>query len=599
MSRRPTPSWIAIAACSVAVAGCGVDTDDAGQANTSPTVATTTTGAATTGPTGVSAAQRQRQLEARLPKRPSGTVAIDGRTQDSITRQGAVAFRGQGGNARLAFTGSTEDRAFQNLCAGRVDAIEVTTLPSQGIIDLCRSRGIELVSPIQLASDAIVLATKNESDVGGDCITVQQANEIYRSGSPIDNWSQLGFDDLPLRATGREADSDVFQFFGQLVLNRVDASLSDVRGDYIVHRSDPRERREVTNAARLENVNKRVGRYRARLVQRTITTRRRYVSRAERAADRRVLAEIRRVNERNRKLKITVDGDALERRNRRLVETAKRQARARANAAYDARLNLQVRRYRNQQLEIADAPGTVGAFRFSYYELFEEQLRPLEVDFGVPETETGQPVRVGDLTDEDQDRVNGRTRPTTTTPTSTTSTTTTTTPTTTTTTPTRTVDPETPIPTTGTLPKTDRNGKTIYRGPGCVFPAQTTITSGVYPLTQRFFVITSQVALRRREVRAFLDYLVTNSRTLATDNRLVPITDQQLSDELTTIRGRRPSEQEVTGTEVDQTAADDEQQTTTGQAQTVAPTTTTAAPTSPPPAGTDTGIPGVSARPAG
>lgn len=592
MSRRPTPSsWIAIAACSVLVAGCGVETDDAGNVSTSPTAPSSTgaSGAATTGPSGASGAARQRQLEARLPKRPAGTVAIDGRTQDSITRQGAVSFRGQGGNARLAFTGSTEDRAFQNLCAGRVDAIEVTTLPSQGIIDLCASRGIRLVNPIQLASDAIVLATKNESDVGGDCITVQQANSIYRSGSSIDNWSQLGFDDLPLRATGREADSDVFQFFGQLVLNRVDASLADVRGDYIVHRSDPRERREVTNAARLEAVNARVGRYRARLRTRTITTRRAFVSRAERAADRRILAEIRRVNERNRKLRITVDADALEARNRRLVETAKRRARARANAAYDARLELQVRRYRSEQLQAADAPGTVGAFRFSYYELFEEQLRPLEIDFGVPETESGQPVRFGDLSDDDQDRLRGATRSSTTGPSGPTG-------------PTgaRSVDPQTPISGSGTVPRRDRNGKTIYPGPGCVFPAQTTITSGVYPLTQRFFVVTSELALRRREVRNFLDFLVTESRALATDNRLVPITDQQLSDELLTIRGTRPSEQEVTGTEAEANPTEDEQSTGSSGSGTGSPsgspTTTEPGTTTPPASGTDSGIPGVSSR---
>lgn len=579
MSRRLTTSWIAIAACGVLVAGCGVDTNDAGDVSTSPTVQSPSSRGATTG---ASSAEQQRRLEARLPKRPSGTVAIDGRTQDSLTRQGAVSYRGQGGTSRLTFSGSTEDRAYQNLCSGRVDAIEVTTLPSQGIIDLCAARGIKLVNPLQLASDAIVLATKNESDVGGDCITVKQANDIYRAGSTISNWSQLGFDDLPLRATGREADSDVFQFFGQLVLNRVDASLADVRSDYIVHASDPRERREVTNATRIAAVAGRVSRYRARLRTRTITTRRAYVARAERAADRRILAEIRRVNERNRRLKITVDAQALEARNRRLVELAKRRARARANAAYDARLELQVRRYRTEQLAQADSAGTVGAFRFSYYELFEEELRPLEVDFGVPETESGQPVRVGDLRDADQRRLRagttGPTGPTGSTGASGAAA----------------IDPQTPLSGDASLPRTDRNGKTIYPGPGCVFPAQTTITTGVYPLTQRLFVVTSELALRRREVRTFLDYLVSQSRTLATENRLVPITDQQLSDELLTIRGTRPSEQEVAGTEVEQSADEGSSTATVPGGQSPPATTTPATP--PPATGTDSGIPGVSSR---
>jgi len=584
MSRRATRTTFASAACAALLAGCGVETDGT-PVSTAPTTGTTaaTSTQATTGPTGP---QGLAALQARLPKRPAGTVAVDGRTASSLGREGATGFAAGGGSARVAFTRSNEDRAYQNLCAGRVDAIEVTTLPSQGIVDLCVRRGIELVDPIQLASDAIVLATKNESDVGGDCITAQQANEVFRSGSTISNWSQLGFDDLPLRATGREPESDVFQFFGQLVLNRTESSLADVRSDYIAHASDPRERREVTNQARLESAERRAARYRARLRDRTLGARRRFVAAAERIADRRMLAEIERVNARNRRLKITVDGAALAARNSRLVETAKRRARLRANAAYDARLNEQVARYRREQLGSADQAGTVGFFRFSYYELFEEKLRPLEIDFGVPETESGQPVRYGDLSDGDQAKLADAVRRAIATRNAGTSAAATTGAAGATT-----IDPETSLAGIQNLPSKDRNGKTIYSGPGCVFPAQTTITSGVYPLTQRFFVVTSKLALARREVKAYLDYLVSQSRDLAVRNRLVPITDQQVFDELTTVRGRKPSEQEVTGTEPADVAPTTTTTTTAGSSGTSTTATATPAPT-----GVDSGIPGVSSR---
>ena len=64
---------------------------------------------------------------------------------------------------------------------------------SRAELAVCNANGLEIRTPIQIASDAIVLATRNESDVGGDCLTVADIARVYRRGSNINNWNQLGF----------------------------------------------------------------------------------------------------------------------------------------------------------------------------------------------------------------------------------------------------------------------------------------------------------------------------------------------------------------------------------------------------------------------
>jgi len=75
----------------------------------------------------------------------------------------------------------------------------------------------------------------------------------------------------------------------------------------------------------------------------------------------------------------------------------------------------------------------------------------------------------------------------------------------------------------------------------CVFPSQVTITTGAYPFAHRVFLFTYRQAVARPEVKAFLDFTLAHARATSVAKRLVPITDQQLSDELTLVDGHRPA----------------------------------------------------------
>jgi phosphate transport system substrate-binding protein len=68
----------------------------------------------------------------------------------------------------------------------------------------------------------------------------------------------------------------------------------------------------------------------------------------------------------------------------------------------------------------------------------------------------------------------------------------------------------------------------VDAGDGCVTPSQETIASGEYkPLSRPIFMYPSQEALRRPEVKAFMDYVVENYETISEASAIVPMSQAQ------------------------------------------------------------------------
>lgn len=487
MRTRRLIATLLVGAGAAALGACGIDTDQAG----TPTTGTTQGGTPT----------QARTNTEPLPRPPENTVRVDGLT-DGLGGIISQRFAARSG-VDVAFIRTTDEQAFADLCAGRVDVIEVSRDPTDAELAACRERGITLSEAMELGADAVVLATKNEADVGGDCISVRQARDLFRAGSPYASWAQLGFRDIPITVTGPEDDTRVFTFMGQVVLGINDPSLADVRADYVAEPSERLEREEVVGTDRVRAANRRIARFRARLRAETQRERQRAVDAAVAEADRRVLREIEAENRRRAESGVTLSAEQAQRideRNAARVDRAKRIAAARVNARYDRELDDRVRRYARGVLAEAEAPGVVGAFRFTYYELFEEQLRPFEIDLGVPVTATGSPVRMSDLTPAARRRLRAEV-------------------------------PEgarelPPLP-PGQLPSQTAEGERIYSPPNCVFPSQYTITSGAYPLSRRLLLFTSAQALERDEVLDYVEFALDRAQRLAAEQRLVPITNAQ------------------------------------------------------------------------
>src|SRR5829696_7931485 len=65
-------------------------------------------------------------------------------------------------------------------------------------------------------------------------------------------------------------------------------------------------------------------------------------------------------------------------------------------------------------------------------------------------------------------------------------------------------------------------------GDGCVKPTIETIQSGEYkPLSRPLFMYPSMKALKRREVKAFLDYVIDNYQSIAEASQIVPMSTEQ------------------------------------------------------------------------
>lgn len=69
----------------------------------------------------------------------------------------------------------------------------------------------------------------------------------------------------------------------------------------------------------------------------------------------------------------------------------------------------------------------------------------------------------------------------------------------------------------------------IDGGEGCVAPSVETAQDGTYvPLSRPLFIYPSERALRKPEVRAFVDYYLANVNAVAESVGFIPLTEQQL-----------------------------------------------------------------------
>jgi ABC-type phosphate transport system substrate-binding protein len=328
----------AAALLALLVAGCGVNPDEA------PESAGASGAAARYVPPKADGTPVQR---AKPTPRASGTIRIAGKAQGSLTEDLIDAYDAGDGATKIVVTPSNENRAFEAFCSGQADIVDSARPISEAEYRQCIANDIQPVQ-FQVASDAAVLAIKNETDVGTDCLSFEEVRNIFRAGSTINSWSQVGYghglgndgNEPRLKVAGPDEDSNVFGFFGQYVLGDPEPTMLSVRSDYQAFPTDAGVRRAVRDA-------------KAEVAKGIADNR----PPEDRARDRAKLAKAE-SNLRNLKKSLP---DA---------------------RGYVARNRAAVRR-------LEEVRGTLGLFRFSYYEAFEEQLRPMEVsasnDFAKPE----------------------------------------------------------------------------------------------------------------------------------------------------------------------------------------------------------------------
>lgn len=323
---------------------------------------------------------KQEQINQRfnsLPGRPAGVVDIDG-TSGSLT---GVARKGyaSGSGAEVTQKESGEDAAFQRLCGGEIDLVDSGRAISRAEWDACQAVGLDVVQ-FQIAADAIVLAIKSETDVGGDCLRTDQVRDMFRAGSPVTNWAdpKIELESVSLETGGPDPDNNAFTFFGRYVLDTSDPGLTDFRSDYLEYPTDDLTRDWVVGSPRDERLFDDVA----------ARTGKRDEVRTQLDFARQVLRDARdeETEARRQKDKGVQDGrslpDQAEDRQRVIDADVAVDAAASAEDAMEVRYQRTKERFDEAdqaRLSYEGTRGNVAFFRFPYYRAHEDELRPFEI----------------------------------------------------------------------------------------------------------------------------------------------------------------------------------------------------------------------------
>ena len=167
------------------VAGCGVNPDEAPEsagASAAPRLAYVPP---EPDGTPVQRAKPTPRTGRHHPHRRQGPGFTDRRSGQCLQQRGAA--RPASRSHRPARTGPSRPSA-----PAQADIVDSARPISEAEYRQCIANGIQPVQ-FQVASDAAVLAIKNETDVGTDCLSFDEVRNIFRAGSTINSWSQVGY----------------------------------------------------------------------------------------------------------------------------------------------------------------------------------------------------------------------------------------------------------------------------------------------------------------------------------------------------------------------------------------------------------------------
>lgn len=318
-----------------------------------------------------------------LPRPLAGTVTVAGAGVsggDLLTPASVAAYRRSGATDRVRTTFTGEDAGFSSLCSGTADLVSSTRPMDAAELADCAAVGLDVVT-FSLGADALVVATRGGTDVGGDCLDTDQVRDLYRAGSPLMRWSQLGdgFDDVALRVSGPAVDSSTFATLSRLVLGTAAPSAATVRSDYVAAPEGADadrgflvgSERDADQAARLRD------RQREQAQWADQVRGQRQVLADARAEQRIALAEVAKGIRTGR----SATQQAADAARADAAATAVRLAVARWDRLATARdrAGVAVRDARAAARRVAALEGRVGVFRYSYYRLFADQLRAFEI----------------------------------------------------------------------------------------------------------------------------------------------------------------------------------------------------------------------------
>ena len=164
----------------------------------------------------------------------TGTIRIDGSsTVGPLSEAAAELFMAQNPGVRVTVAMSGTSGGFQKFCIGENDMNDASRPIKQSEIDLCGQNGIGF-DAIQVANDALSLLVNRDNPL--ECLTVEQASQIWDFGSTVRTWGDIDGLDLPADVAGQAitlygpgTDSGTFDFFTEAI----NGEEGRIRIDYI------------------------------------------------------------------------------------------------------------------------------------------------------------------------------------------------------------------------------------------------------------------------------------------------------------------------------------------------------------------------------
>jgi phosphate transport system substrate-binding protein len=152
----------------------------------------------------------------------TGTILIDGSsTVAPLSEAAAELYQAEQPGVRVTVGTSGTGGGFEKFCIGETDLSDASRPIADDEVELCGENGIEF-DAIQVANDALSIVVNPENPV--DCLTTEQATQIWDAGSKVKTWGDIDGLDLPADAAGQTidlygagTDSGTFDFFTESI----------------------------------------------------------------------------------------------------------------------------------------------------------------------------------------------------------------------------------------------------------------------------------------------------------------------------------------------------------------------------------------------
>lgn len=152
----------------------------------------------------------------------SGTIRIDGSsTVGPLSEVAAELFMTENPGVRVTVAMSGTSGGFQKFCIGENDMNDASRPIKESEVELCGQNAIRYEA-IQVANDALSLLVNKDNPV--DCLTVDQARQIWDQDSKVMTWGDVAGLRIPADMAGRKltlygpgSDSGTFDFFTEAI----------------------------------------------------------------------------------------------------------------------------------------------------------------------------------------------------------------------------------------------------------------------------------------------------------------------------------------------------------------------------------------------